>query len=208
MAQVLSGIRSVLSHSLVYDVFQSVVGGVAARRRVCAEYVRASPADIVIDVGCGTGDVLRFLPQESTYYGFDLSQQYIDKAKLRHAGRENCSFRCTNLNDVAPDELPLCDIAIIFGVLHHISDLEATRLLSGIHSRLAPHGRVVCMDPAIQEGQSRIARYLISNDRGQNVRSADAYASLVPASYSNKNVVVRDDLFYLPYTLSIMCLEK
>lgn len=204
MDQVTTGIRRILSRPIVYDTFQAILGGAAARRRICEEHIRARETDTIVDVGCGTAELLNYLPKQINYYGFDLSQAYIDAAESRFRGRGNYHFRCADLNTLGPDEIPPCDLAIAFGVLHHINDQTARALLANIHGRLAPGGRVVTIDNAFVDGQSPIARELIRRDRGQHVRKAEDYLSLVPEDYRHKQITIHHDLLRVPYTHLIM----
>lgn len=206
--QVLTGVRRVLSDPRIYDGLQSLLGVNGARRYICEEVIGAKDGESILDVGCGTAELLHYLPATVTYYGFDLSEAYIAAAKRRYAGRGNCSFQCADLSTVSADDLPPCEHAIAYGVLHHLNDEVAKRVLAGIHERLAPGGRVITVDPVFAPGQAMIARELIRRDRGQHVRTADGYLSLVPASYADKKVSVRHDLLRVPYSLAVMVSEK
>lgn len=202
MSQVTTGIRRVLSHSTVYDAFQALVGAAPARRRISSDYFRARPGMTIVDVGCGTADILDFLPPGIRYYGFDLAQSYIDAARARFGDRG--SFRCADVTLLGPDDVPQCDLAIAFGVLHHLDDGGVRNLLGCLYDRLAPSGRMVTIDPAFEEGQSRLARAAIRRDHGQNVRDAEGYLALVPTSFNKRTVVVRHDLLRIPYTHAIL----
>ncbi|WP_250628521.1 class I SAM-dependent methyltransferase [Pinirhizobacter soli] len=208
MDQVVTGVRRILSMPIIYDTFQLMVGGVAARRRVCEQYVVPLAPRTVADVGCGTAELLKYLPADISYFGFDLSSSYIEAAKVRHEGRPNSTFICADLNEIEPGTIPASDLAIVFGVLHHINDDSARRLLAGLHDRLAPGGRVLCIDPAYIDDQAWIARQLIVRDRGQNVRRPDEYMALVPDIYVTKSIDIRNDLMHVPYTLTVMSCSR
>jgi 2-polyprenyl-3-methyl-5-hydroxy-6-metoxy-1,4-benzoquinol methylase len=62
--------------------------------RVCQSEIM--PADTVLDVGCGIGDLIPFLPK-CNYKGIDLVSQFVDKARSIYP---NLSFECVNLVDV------------------------------------------------------------------------------------------------------------
>lgn len=202
MSQITTGVRRVLANSSVYDAFQALVGGARARRRICDEYFEIRAGMSVLDVGCGTSEILDLLPEGVRYFGIDLAQPYIDAARARYG--ERGSFSCADITLLAPDDLPPCDLAIAIGVLHHLDDQGVGRLLGNLHQRLAPNGRVITIDPALQPGQSPFARALIRRDRGQNVRQPEAYLALVPPQYSHRKVTVRHDLLRVPYTHAIV----
>ena len=76
MAQVVTGLRAILSFAAIYNFLQWVVGSSSGRREFVRCHVRAEPGQTVLDIGCGTADLLAYLPQVA-YYGFDSSAQYI-----------------------------------------------------------------------------------------------------------------------------------
>ncbi|ALN62944.1 methyltransferase domain protein [Lysobacter antibioticus] len=153
-------------------------------------------------MGCGTAEVLDHIKANITYFGFDLSQSYIDAAIRSYGSRG--TFQCRDLTSLAPSELPPCNIAIAIGLLHHLDDEGAIGLLSNLHSRLAPGGRLITIDGAYYPDQSSIARYILSRDRGQNVREGEAYRALVPSSFSRVELIRRDDLLNIPYTHAVL----
>lgn len=206
--QVLTGVRRVLSDPRIYDGLQSLLGVNGARKYVCKNIIDAKDGDSILDIGCGTAELLRYLPPSVKYYGFDLSEPYIAAAKKRYRLRENCSFQCANLDTVSIDDLPYCQHAIAYGVLHHLNDDVAKRTLTGLYERLAPGARVITVDPVFAPEQAVVARELIRRDRGQHVRTADGYANLVPSHYASKKIEVRHDLLRVPYSLAIMVCQK
>lgn len=202
MAQITSGIRAILSSPIAYDALQGLLGVTHARERVCADYIRAQPGDNVVDIGCGTAEILKFLPTDIHYYGFDLSQDYIDSATRRFG--ERGQFRCADVTRLGAAEIPPCDVAVAFGVLHHLDDKGARELIANLYDRLAPEGRLITVDPVFVPGQARMARELISRDRGQNVRDCEGYLSLVSDRYAHKQIVPRHDFLRVPYTYAVM----
>lgn len=202
MAQVTSGIRSVLSNPLVYDAFQNLLGAARHRRLICSDYIRAGAGSMIVDVGCGTAMILDHLPAGVRYFGFDLSPSYIAAANARYG--ERGAFACRDITQLGDDELPQCDTALAIGLLHHLDDEDATALMAHLHKRLAPGGRLITVDPAYWEPQSSAARFLISRDRGQNVRAGEGYRALVPKLYSRTQLHRRDDMLHIPYSHAVL----
>lgn len=87
MSQITSGLRAALSLPSVYDFVQNLVGARRARHALSAQYLRLQPHQWMVDVGCGTGEMLDALPEGVHYVGFDLSQRYIDSARTRYGDR-------------------------------------------------------------------------------------------------------------------------
>jgi SAM-dependent methyltransferase len=203
MSQVTHGIRALLSNSRIYDLFQELMGSSRGRTIFTTQYVRAKTGERVLDVGCGTGEILALLPGVE-YFGFDPHAGYIAAAQDRFRDRAGSTFRCATLDGFAVEGLGKFDIVLAIGVLHHLTDQEALQLLDLARAVLRPGGRLVTLDPCFAEGQSPIARYLVSRDRGRHVRTSDAYRKLASAYFPVFAAEVRHDIARFPYTHFVM----
>src|SRR5687767_12267546 len=116
-----TGIYRILETATVYDRFQRLLGGDAARRRFVRDFLRPSPEIRILDIGCGTGTILGYLPREVDYVGYDLNPRYIEEARRRHAGRGR--FFCARVEE-APEEPGGFDLVLATAILHHLEDPE------------------------------------------------------------------------------------
>lgn len=200
MAQIVHGIRAILSIPIVYTGFQALLGAHAVRRALVDTAVRAAPGMCVLDVGCGPSEILDYMPGVR-YWGFDISERYIAQARERFGSRGQ--FYCKLLTEGDLAQLPEFDIVLAIGLLHHLDDGVAQDLLRLALHALKPGGRLVTLDPCIHPGQSPIARWLIARDRGQNVRTQSGYASLAAMVFTDCRVEIRHKTG-IPYTHCIM----
>lgn len=196
MSQVTNGLYAVLSSPYVYTSFQYLMGARSGWRRFVDKYVRPFPGAVVLDIGCGPADILDYLP-EVDYWGFDISQSYIDRATAKFGKRGH--FVCKLLTEKDLDELPGFDMVIASGVLHHMDDVVAQQFLTLARRALKPGGRLVTVDPCLVEGQHPIARFLIERDRGKNVRTEVGYATLARSEFLDVRIEVRHKT-WIPYT--------
>lgn len=202
MSQITSGLRSVFSSASVYDWFQDLLGADQIRRELAREFIKATPGMRVLDVGCGTAGILAYLPQDIVYFGFDVSSIYIDAATKRFGNRGN--FHCGYFDDAQAAPLKgSIDIVIGLGILHHLEDTEAKHVFNLARSVLRPGGRTLTMDPVYVDGQGSIAKYLIDNDRGQNVRTPPAYKALPAGLFDSIDGRIRRRS-RIPYTEWVM----
>lgn len=196
MAQITGGVWSILSHPAFYDALQNALGAKKFRTFFSKLMIRARLADRVLDLGCGTAEILDFLP-EIEYVGYDISAQYIESAKRRFGTRGKFEARIATEAEVAQGA-PF-DIVLALGVLHHLDDDTALTLMRTAHAALKPGGRLVTFDPVFVRGQNPLARFLISKDRGQNVRDQAGYENLARHSFQNVRTTVRHQS-WIPYT--------
>jgi SAM-dependent methyltransferase len=191
-------LKSILRFSGAYTLFQQAVGSDSCHEVFARDYLRPGGGDRVLDIGCGSADILEFLP-EVDHLGVDVSPEYIESARIRFGGRGR--FICKPVEGFSVEEPASFDIVMAHGVIHHLDDAAA---LGVARAALKPTGRFVSLDGAFVEGQSRLARIPLRNDRGKFVRSPEAYAALASRVFPEVKVNVRRDLLRIPYTHAIL----
>lgn len=202
MSEVTTGIRAVLGHPLVYEVWSRAVGATRLRRILVSDHVRPRNGDRILDLGCGPGSLVPYLPPAIDYVGVDLNPAYIASARERF-GNGRRDFRVGDAAGLDSD-LQGFDIAMIFALLHHLDDAAARNLLRLASGALAPGGRLVTFDPVWTADQNAAARAVIARDRGQNVRTAPQYVALAAESFTEVVATTRTDLLRIPYTHCIL----
>jgi 2-polyprenyl-3-methyl-5-hydroxy-6-metoxy-1,4-benzoquinol methylase len=200
MSQITTGIRAVLSSPKVYDIFQDLMGAKKVRQELVSKHIRPERGCRILDIGCGTARILDHLP-EVKYYGFDPSQRYIDEANKRYGSRGH--FQCALLEQAVVNDLEPFDVVIATGLLHHLNDEQSLQLMQLAWSALKPGGRLVTNDPCFTDNQNFISHFLVSRDRGQNVRKLSEYPLLAAATFAAAMADVRHWAF-IPYTRCTM----
>jgi SAM-dependent methyltransferase len=195
-----TGIRAILSRPGVYELWSQAVGGERGRSTIAREHARTRPGDRVLDLGCGPGAWRSYLG-DVQYVGIDLSEAYIARAR-EHFG-ESGEFHVGDVT-VIDDRLHGFDLVTALGVLHHLDHDGAQRMLAGAAQALNPRGRLVTIDPTFATEQSRLARMVISRDRGQHVRPPSGYTSLAEPIFASVRSSVRHDLLRIPYSHCIL----
>lgn len=192
--------KGLLDNALVYSLFRRFVGRDSARALYAREHLRLQPAQRVLDLGCGPGDIVQYLPAVR-YVGYDINPAYIERARRRFGAR--AEFHC---RPVDPSLHPGSDfdVVIAHGVLHHLDDEEARTLFQVARRALKPGGRLVTLDGCYEPGQSPLARLFLRLDRGRHVRTRTAYESLARVEFDEVKSFVRHDLIRIPYTHLIM----
>jgi cyclopropane fatty-acyl-phospholipid synthase-like methyltransferase len=203
--QIDSGIRSIFSYPAIYKMFQRLIGSDIAFGKL-VDIIKTSPHSRILDIGCGEGHILDFLPETINYTGYDLSAAYIEYAKQKYGHRAifiNERVSGMTLKDTQP-----FDIVLAIGLVHHLNDEEARELYKTGYNSLKRGGTMFTSDNAYYKGQSFMARYISSKDRGQHVRYPDQYQALAFSAFEKVEVIIRHDMIRLPQTTCILKCSK
>ena len=202
MSQNTDGIHSVLSISNIYELLQNAMGAHKGYINFVDEFVRPNQQSRILDIGCGTGRILDYLPYGVDYSGVDISAQYIQTAKTRYLSRGK--FYCGFLDEIAKTEkFNGFDVLLMIGVLHHLDDSVAEEILKVAKVLMLDGGRLITIDPCFAPNQNLFAKALIKLDRGKNVRTAILYENLAKKSFPHVNGELRHR-HWIPYTHWIM----
>ena len=159
------------------------MGAKRAREWIARDLIRPFPGMRILDLGCGPGQILSFLPVDVTYVGYDMSAEYIAAAKAKFGARG--TFHCRLLEQAEVATLEPFDLVMGIGVLHHLDDGAARQFMTLAKAGLKPGGRVLTVDACFTPGQNPIARFLISKDRGQHVRNEAGYRALAEGIFTS-----------------------
>jgi|SRR5580765_6923957 SAM-dependent methyltransferase len=205
-----TGLSAILSKPWVYDLFTSLVGKESSRIKLVQNYVRPYPGCRILEIGCGTGRILSYLPNSiAEYTGFDMNPLYIESAKKRWKGRDNCRFFCHKVEDAATLQPGHYDIVLAVGIVHHLNDNEAAYLFDIAYQTLKLDGVLITYDNVYVENQNWFAKWLISRDRGRAVRTIEDYKRLAVQYFVDIEGNILHDALRIPYTIFIMrCIKR
>jgi len=200
MGEVNHGLRSILSTPYFYSLFQSLMGAHKFRKKFTRTKIKPFEGMKVLDVGCGPADIISYLPNVE-YWGFDISSDYIRSAQKKFGSCGNFFCKQFQLKDLV--ELPSFDVVLAIGLLHHLGDSEVVDLLNLFSQALKSGGKLLTVDPCFDPGQNPIARFLVVNDRGQNVRDRIGYSRLASQVFNSVLIEVKHQA-WIPYTHCFM----
>jgi len=198
-----SGLKKILTLSWAYTFFKRALGNQRAYDFMNREFWRTRPGQKVVDIGCGPGIVLRFLPPDVEYVGFDVSEEYIAHAREAHAGQPNRTFLVGDSRafiERLPASMAGADLAIINGVLHHLDDEEALVALRLARACLRPGGRLVSYENCLLRSQAPLARWFVNLDRGRNLRYESEWKLLFSEVFEHYETHIFTGLIRIPYT--------
>lgn len=142
-----------------------------------ARFCRAGQSDRVFDLGCGTGQLLRYL-RCARYLGVDA-----DPSALQHARRfadEHISFIEGEGWGNAYRELDPT-VVLMLGVIHHLPDEEFGTIIARMRKVGQTRPRIVTFDTSFFPGHL-LNNFLSYLDRGRYVRRPGEYEALFAAN--------------------------
>jgi SAM-dependent methyltransferase len=201
-----AGLLRWLKVPFLYNLFQGVVGGNALRRRIIQNHARARPGDKVIDIGCGPAQALESLP-DVEYLGLDINPDYIAFARRTYGGKGN--FVVGDTRSLRSDSrFKDADIVIAIAVLHHLDDEDAAHCIRFAYDALKRGGRLICHDPCWIPNQDTFSKYVMSRDRGRNIRTEQQYRQLAETFFRNVDAWVNTKPMRIPYVTVVLECEK
>jgi len=201
-----AGLLRWLKVPFVYNLFQGVVGGNALRRRIIENHARARAGDKVIDIGCGPAQALQSLP-DVEYLGLDINPDYIAFARRTYGSKgtfvigDTRSFR-------GDSRFKDANIVIAVSVLHHLDDEEAVDCIRFAYDALKKGGRLICHDACWIPNQGVFSKYVMSLDRGRNIRTEQQYCQLAAKVFGTVRAWVDTKPMRIPYVTILLECEK
>jgi SAM-dependent methyltransferase len=198
MPETTTGLRSALSSPKVYDLAMFIMGSKRSRRQLVDRYIRVKPGDEVLDIGCGTAEILDYMPAVK-YTGYDTSADYIESCRERYPSE-------TFIQGALPEGEGAYDVVMALGVLHHMSDDECRAFFAAARRNLKPGGRVVTLDACKTPWQNPVSRLFFALDRGRAIRFEPDYVKLARSELDTVKSHVVSDMtpLWIPYTHIIM----
>lgn len=187
---------SVLDLARGFELYQALVGASRSKRRFVEGFVRPKAGDRVLDLGCGTGALLGFMPAGVEYVGVDVDERYIAAARKRYGAR--AEFVCADGTSYQPDRT--YDLAVAYGVLHHLDDAHVRALL-GVATAAT---RFVAAEPCTTPGSAALERWVMAHDRGRFIRSEEAYLDLVRTAFPQASAELVPGTYRIPFTLVVL----
>jgi ubiquinone/menaquinone biosynthesis C-methylase UbiE len=188
-------IYNILSSPFIYSSFQKLMKGDKIRKKILTNVIKKNNPHI-LDIGCGLGDSLDYI-NNAVYYGYDISKRYINHAKKKYKTKGN--FICRNFTKKEIKKLPKFDYTLLIGILHHLTNKQIINLLKLIKIVLKKDGKIITLDPIYKDKQNFFAKFLISHDRGMNIKTKKKYLKLVGDLFKYKKCKTYNQSF-IPYT--------
>ncbi len=202
-----TGIRKILEMPFVYNLFHKLTGGNAFRKVYFDKYFALAPGSRVLDIGCGSGVMLENISEDIEYTGVDFEPGYISYCQNKYGNRGQFLLEKVG-GSVKQEWVGHFDAMNAHGLFHHLADQDIETVLEGAFRYLKPGGYLVSFDTCYFNGQGALSKWLVSKDRGQNVKYPKAYLALAEKYFSNIESELYTNYHRLPYAAFAMKMTK
>jgi SAM-dependent methyltransferase len=151
-----------------------VVGGIDMS--CLYDALEATERDVILDVGCGTGDALNYIGKFRKYHGFDIDGTAVAYARKKFGHVPNVVFENKILDGEQVENIAPTKV-VLAGLLHHLSDREVDDLFQ-ILARSARLSRLVTQDIVHLPGEF-MSNLFARLDRGRFCRKEEEYKKLI-----------------------------
>ena len=187
---------SVLDLARGFELYQGLVGASRSKRRFVEGFVRPQAGDRVLDLGCGTGALLGFMPEGVEYVGVDVDERYIAAARKRYGTRAEfvcADGRATNPRARTTSPLPTASSTTS-------NDAQARSLLDVATAA----SRFVAAEPCTAPGSDALERWVMAHDRGRFIRNEEVYLDLVRTAFPQVSAELVPGTYRIPFTLVVL----
>jgi SAM-dependent methyltransferase len=201
VAQRISGAYRLITFPSIYKMLMYSLGADKAITRYMEEVLQPKAGMKLLDVGCGTANILSYLPPLD-YTGIDLNEKHIAFARQRYGDRGR--FIVGNAADDLKQEEKTFDLINVSALLHHLGDSEAVSLFTSLKRLLKADGRIVTIDNVWLPRQRAAVKLINSLDSGTNIRRPEGYLALLSGLGFDLQTRIFNDLLRIPYDHFVM----
>ena len=188
--------KRILAYPRIYNLYQKLIGSNAYLERFSKKFINAKECEKILDMGCGTANILPFLGTGIKYWGIDFSQKYIDYASKKYL---NQTFICgnicekNNLNDNF-------DIIISKGVMAGLNDEQLLKMFDVIVALSNKKTKIILSDMNYRNDASFFEKFIQSNERNKELRSKDDYIKLISQKFNIDKMTELHNVYRIPYS--------
>lgn len=187
-------LKSLLQYQPIFSLFQKLIA-TDRIKLLLVQNAKLKPGFKVLDVGCGFGNLLEFLPKNISYVGIDISQNYINYVKKRYNSKGR--FICADVTKLGLNREKF-DVIFINSLFHHLPNNDVEKLLKSLLDLIKKETVVVSADNVYLKNQSFLSRFITSSDRGKHIRDKEGYLDLTKKYFPKVNYKIVSNLINIP----------
>ena len=165
---------AVLSNPRVWHFLRKLPEFDYRRTKECIRRILGDRGGALLDLGCGTGEYAPLF-SANRYVGLDMSLPFV-----RYATRRLRDFTfLVGDGERLPFPDDLFHRVLVNGVIHHMGDGSADRLLGEVSRVVRPSGAVLIIEDVPSSAVNLPGRLMHAVDQGDHIRTSEAYRELI-----------------------------
>ena len=186
--------------------FQQKIGGMEEfYKNIINSEVNLNQIKNVLDIGCGLGSHSEFFDKDSNYIGIDLNIKRVNYAIEKYQST-NRVFECSSINNLKTN-LEF-DLAILIGVIHHLSNKEIEDFVSDLKSSTLKINKLIILDPVKIPKQKLLSKILQKLDVGANIKLQHEYTKFYDGLNFKSEVLYNEKLSFTPFLKTVIKLNS
>jgi ubiquinone/menaquinone biosynthesis C-methylase UbiE len=172
-----------------YDVLGVLLGAPRMYRAIASAAAQSAPQALVVDVGSGSGALLRTLGAlrpDARLLGVDPDERMLDQARRKATRSRHAAVRAARWERGFAQELPLADgsadLVCSSLMFHHLEPEGRTEMLAEVRRVLRPGGQLVLAD--FDGSRSRVAGVFFRHSPLRAFGPGDVRALLEAAGFT------------------------
>ena len=187
--------KRILNQAIVYNFYQNLIGSRRYLRLYSENFIQAKDGQKILDIACGTGNIIEFLPKNIDYTGVDYSLKYIEFCKKKFP---QFSFICANsFEDMGLDMK--YDIIICEALISNGSDYQVMKLFESIKRFSTKSTKILISEMNYTLETPFVEKKLYLSERGSYLRYRDEYINLISEYFNIKKYTIVEKPYYIPY---------
>lgn len=166
-AAVVEMLHGIAAHPWVYDRIQNLAGQKENLDRI-SRHTAAMDAEVVVDVGGGTGAARRLWPASCHYVCLDVELPKLEGFRSRVPE----GFAVLSDATQMPIATASVDVVLCMAVVHHLTEAKLDKVLDEAVRVLKVGGRLILLDPVLNR-EILAGRILWRLDRGSYPRTEE-----------------------------------
>lgn len=188
--------KRILAYPRIYNLYQSLIGANAYLKHFSETFIETEKYVRMLDMGCGTANIVPFLSSKIDYLGIDFSQKYINYASRKYSKH---TFLCGNICEQNQINGAF-DIIISKGVMAGLNDIELLKMFDVITSLSNKNTRIILSDMNHRNDSSVFEKFIQRHERNKELRSKDDYIRLISQKFKIDKITELNNVYRIPYS--------
>ena len=186
--------KRILEYPQVYSLYQDLIGVDIYYKKFVRNFIEGQNYKNILDLGCGTSRILKFLKNDIQYVGVDISSKYVDYNRKKYPVH---SFVCS---DICSDFALSDSFDVIFseGVMVAFTDEQLLKLFEVICNLSMKNTKILLSDLNYKTEVSLFEKFLQDNQRFRNFRRKEDYVSLIEKYFEIQQIHTFDKVYRIP----------